>query len=83
MNHIGLSAASVFSSQCWTMGYFIGPVLGGWAMDQSALVAHLFWLVLGASSLLCVGILWIFETINPAIAPSTVATSALSSKSES
>jgi MFS family permease len=70
------------SSQCWTIGYFIGPVLGGWAMDQSASVAHLFWLGVGASSLLCVGILWIFETINPAIAHPTPAASALSSKPE-
>ncbi|BAU43618.1 MFS transporter [Leptolyngbya sp. O-77] len=71
------------SSQCWTIGYFIGPVIGGWAMDQSASVAHVFWLVVGASSLLCVGILWIFEAMNPAIAHSTVTPSALSSKPES
>ena len=22
-------------SQCWAVGYFIGPSLGGWALDQS------------------------------------------------
>jgi len=28
------------SYQCWSVGYFIGPVLGGWAMDQSRMIAH-------------------------------------------
>ena len=32
------------SSQCWAIGYFVGPVLGGWAMDQTAAIAHQFWL---------------------------------------
>lgn len=49
------------SSQCWTVGYFIGPLLGGWAMDQSALVAHRFWLGVGLSTALCIGLLWVFE----------------------
>jgi len=22
------------SYQCWSIGYFIGPILGGWAIDQ-------------------------------------------------
>lgn len=32
------------NSQCWAIGYFIGPPLGGWALDQSPAIAHGFWL---------------------------------------
>lgn len=32
------------NSQCWAIGYFIGPLLGGWALDQSSYIAHNFWL---------------------------------------
>jgi MFS family permease len=32
------------NSQCWAIGYLIGPPLGGWALDQSANFAHNFWL---------------------------------------
>ena len=51
------------SSQCWTVGYFIGPLLGGWAMDQPALVAQRFWLGVGLSTAVCVALLWVFESI--------------------
>ncbi|MEO1069983.1 MAG: MFS transporter [Cyanobacteria bacterium J06638_6] len=51
------------SSQCWTLGYFIGPLLGGWAMDQSALVARRFWLAVGLSAVACIALLWVFEGI--------------------
>lgn len=37
------------NSQCWAIGYFIGPPLGGWALDQSEVVAHGFWLTAAAS----------------------------------
>jgi len=37
------------NSQCWAIGYFIGPPLGGWALDQSPLIAHGFWLGLSLS----------------------------------
>lgn len=40
------------NSMCWAIGYLIGPPLGGWALDQGAQIAHQFWLVLAASSLL-------------------------------
>jgi len=43
------------NSQCWAIGYFIGPPLGGWALDQSRYIAHGFWLVAVAST--TVGIL--------------------------
>ena len=32
------------SSQCWPIGYLIGPPLGGWALDNSAAVTDNFWL---------------------------------------
>ncbi|WP_017720081.1 MFS transporter [Kamptonema formosum] len=38
------------NAQCWAIGYFIGPPLGGWALDQSPAVAHSFWLVLSLSA---------------------------------
>jgi MFS family permease len=37
------------NSLCWAGGYFIGPVIGGWAMDQEPWVAHSFWLVAALS----------------------------------
>ncbi len=37
------------NSQCWAIGYFIGPPLGGWALDQSRVIAHSFWLGLALS----------------------------------
>ncbi|MEW6492047.1 MAG: MFS transporter [Cyanobacteriota bacterium] len=37
------------NSQCWAIGYFIGPPLGGWALDQSSHIAHNFWLVAAVS----------------------------------
>lgn len=38
------------NSQCWAIGYFIGPPLGGWALDQSQYMAHGFWLAVVAST---------------------------------
>jgi MFS family permease len=43
------------NSQCWAIGYFIGPPLGGWALDQSRYMAENFWLAAVAST--SVGIL--------------------------
>ncbi len=37
------------NSQCWAIGYLIGPPIGGWALDQSQMVAHSFWLGMAAS----------------------------------
>lgn len=39
------------SYQCWSIGYFIGPILGGWAMEQSFAIAHNSWLVASASTI--------------------------------
>ncbi|EKQ66638.1 arabinose efflux permease family protein [Leptolyngbyaceae cyanobacterium JSC-12] len=49
------------NSQCWAVGYFIGPPLGGWALDQSTLVAYNFWLGLAASIGIALLILQLLE----------------------
>ena len=51
------------NSQCWAIGYFIGPILGGWALDQSATVAHNFWLICAASMAIGILILQYLNTI--------------------
>ncbi|MFH7245842.1 MAG: MFS transporter [Spirulina sp.] len=52
------------SSQCWTIGYFIGPLVGGWAMDQGPMIAHRFWLVVALSVAICLALLWTFEVLH-------------------
>jgi MFS family permease len=59
-------AYTAVSSQCWTIGYLVGPIIGGWAMDQPAAIAHLFWLAIAASTLACILILWLFEAMSAA-----------------
>ncbi|PSN75968.1 hypothetical protein C8B47_29780, partial [filamentous cyanobacterium CCP4] len=56
-------------SPCWTIGSFIGPLLGGWAMDQSAVVAQRFWLGVGLSATVCIGLLWVFENLRLKLPP--------------
>jgi MFS family permease len=51
------------NSQCWAIGYFIGPPLGGWALDQSPVTARLFWLWLAASVVVAIGILMILRQL--------------------
>lgn len=38
------------NSQCWAVGYFIGPLLGGWVLDRPPYIAHGFWLATAAST---------------------------------
>jgi MFS family permease len=45
------------NSLCWAVGYFIGPAVGGWAMDQPEAIAHGFWLISAASVLVAIVIL--------------------------
>jgi MFS family permease len=45
------------NSLCWAVGYFIGPPLGGWALDQSRIVANNFWLGFSFSVVVTVAIL--------------------------
>jgi len=48
------------SSQCWAVGYFLGPPLGGWALDQSATIAQYFWWSLALTVLpLQIALLWL------------------------
>ncbi|MCA1990987.1 MAG: MFS transporter, partial [Coleofasciculus sp. S288] len=49
------------NSQCWAIGYFIGPPLGGWVLDQSQVIIHSFWLATAAST--SIGIL-ILQVLN-------------------
>ena len=49
------------NSLCWAVGYFIGPAIGGWAMDQAAWIAHQFWI---ASALSIVGAIAILYFLN-------------------
>jgi MFS family permease len=37
------------NSQCWAIGYLIGPALGGAAMDQPQALANGYWLMLMGS----------------------------------
>jgi MFS family permease len=45
------------NSLCWAGGYFIGPAMGGWAMDHSPAIAHTFWLGVGLTVFLALLIL--------------------------
>ncbi|HEY9298898.1 MAG TPA: MFS transporter, partial [Phormidium sp.] len=45
------------NSLCWAIGYAIGPPLGGWAMDQNALLTNNFWLALAFSVTILIAIL--------------------------
>ncbi|MGF1490607.1 MAG: MFS transporter [Prochloraceae cyanobacterium] len=45
------------NSQCWAIGYFIGPPLGGYSLDRSSDFADLFWLAAAASIIIGIIIL--------------------------
>jgi MFS family permease len=45
------------NSLCWAVGYFIGPTVGGWAMDHTRWIAQTFWMVSALSVLLGIAIL--------------------------
>ncbi|MGB5962695.1 MAG: MFS transporter [Coleofasciculaceae cyanobacterium] len=51
------------NSQCWAIGYFIGPPLGGWVLDQSATIVHNYWLAAAASTSIGILILQYLERI--------------------
>lgn len=55
--------------QCWSLGYVIGPVFGGWAVDQAAPVAQNFWLWIAASSILGLGVLQVLHSQASRAAP--------------
>lgn len=37
-------------SQCWAIGFLVGPALGGWALDHPSLLGTNLWIVLVVSS---------------------------------
>lgn len=45
------------NSLCWAVGYFIGPLLGGWILDQPNQVADSFWIGLACSVIITIAIL--------------------------
>jgi predicted MFS family arabinose efflux permease len=49
------------NSMCWAIGYFMGPPLGGWALDQSRRLADSFWLVAAGSIVPVLGILYCLD----------------------
>lgn len=51
------------NSQCWAIGYFIGPPLGGWVLDQSVALANGYWLVAAISTSLGILILQYLDRI--------------------
>lgn len=61
------------NSLCWAFGYFAGPTVGGWAMDQTQDFAQIFWICCALSIVPCLGILYILDgmeaqrSVNPLI----------------
>ncbi len=53
------------SSLCWAIGYFIGPPLGGWALDQPRIVTHSLWLGFSFSVVITLAILQYLNRILP------------------
>ncbi len=49
------------NSQCWAVGYLIGPPLGGWALDQTRSIASGYWLFLVATVAIAVLILQVLD----------------------
>lgn len=49
------------NSLCWALGYFVGPSLGGWALDQSPKVIDGFWVASAMSVMGAIAILMILD----------------------
>ena len=52
-----------FNSQCWAIGYFIGPSIGGFALDKSANFVSNYWLGCSFSIAIAFSILKYLQTI--------------------
>jgi MFS family permease len=50
------------NSQCWAIGYFIGPSLGGWALDNPEFTLY-FWLICAVSIFFGLAILQYLQRI--------------------
>lgn len=48
-------------SQCWAIGFMIGPAIGGWALDHPTTLGTNFWLLLVAGGGVATGILWFLK----------------------
>jgi MFS family permease len=63
----GLAPASLrgvylsINSLCWAVGFFIGPLIGGIALDQTAAVAHAYWVGLAGSVAIALLILKVLD----------------------
>jgi len=53
------------SSLCWAIGYFIGPLLGGWALDQPRILRDSLWLGFSFSVVITLVILQYLNRILP------------------
>ncbi len=53
------------NSQCWAIGYLLGPPLGGWALDQPPAIAHAFWLGLAGSVAGAIAVLLVLQKMMP------------------
>lgn len=51
------------NSQCWAIGYLIGPPLGGWALDQIPAIAHGLWIAGALSVIPCIVTLLYLEKL--------------------
>jgi len=49
------------NSMCWAMGYFIGPPVGGWALDQGESIANGFWLVAAVTVIPLLAVLYYLD----------------------
>ncbi|MEL6319158.1 MAG: MFS transporter, partial [Cyanobacteria bacterium J06626_14] len=51
------------NAQCWTIGYLIGPLIGGWSLAQNEKVAHTLWAIVSLSTLVGVLVLKRFSRL--------------------
>jgi MFS family permease len=49
------------NSLCWAGGYFLGPAVGGWAMNQSPAIANGFWIAVAITTGIGIGILRLLD----------------------
>jgi MFS family permease len=55
------------NAQAWAIGYFIGPTLGGWALDQSRSIVDGYWGWLAFSVIVALGILAKLDQMMPSV----------------
>lgn len=68
-------AYTAIAYQCWTIGYIIGPIVGGWAIDQPGNIARNSWLVIALSTLSGLVVLQVLNKQNSAAQQKVVAES--------